>query len=364
MSLVPPCISSLRPYNPGPDLKELQRRYGIADFVQLASNENPLGCSALAMEALTSAARGVHRYPGTASELRAALAEKFQVKVSNVAVGNGSEGILSNIIRAFLCDHDEVLTTEAAFVGFQAIAQSRGTPYRTVPYRNWAYDLDALARDITERTKIIYLANPNNPTGTIFTREEFETFYRRVPRRVLILLDEAYFEYARPSPDYPDSMHYRHDNVITLRTFSKAYGLAGLRVGYGFAHEDLIANMLKVKLTYELNTMAIAAALGALADPEFVEQSVQLNGQGRKFLTESLREIGLTVVPSGANFVMIPLADETEAARITLGMLEQGVLIRQLTGFGLPQCVRITTGTSAQNARCAGAMHKIVGARV
>lgn len=364
MSLVPACVASLRPYDPGPSIEELRRRYGIDDFIQLASNENPLGCSSLAIEAMNRSRSAVHRYPGAGSELCAALAEKFRVNVANVVAGNGSEGILSNIVRAFLCDDDEVLTTEAAFVGFQAIAKSRGTPYRTVPYRNWAYDLDALASAITERTKIIYLANPNNPTGTVFTSEEFEAFYAKVPPRVLILLDEAYFEYARSNPNYPDSLSYRYDNVITLRTFSKAYGLAGLRVGYGFAHEDLIANILKVKLTYEVNTMAIAAALAALADPEFVERSVHLNAQGLKFLTESLSEIGLTVVQSAANFVMLSMADEKEAARITLGMLEQGIEVRQLKGFGLPRCVRITTGTSAQNVRCVDAMHKIAGARV
>ena len=364
MSLVPPCVASLRPYDPGPSLEELRRRYGIDDFIQLASNENPLGCSALATEAMTRARPAVHRYPGAGSELRSALAGKFHVKVSNVVVGNGSEGILSNIVRAFLCEDDEVLTTEAAFVGFQAIAKSRGTRYRTVPYRNWAYDLEALARSIKDRTKIIYLANPNNPTGTIFTSDEFDAFYAKVPKRVLILLDEAYFEYARSNPNYPDSLSYRYDNVITLRTFSKAYGLAGLRVGYGFAHEDLIANILKVKLTYEVNTMAIAAALGALADEEFVQRSVHLNAQGLKLLTDSCSEIGFTVVPSAANFVMVPMADETEAARITLGMLEQGIEVRQLKGFGLPRCIRITTGTPAQNVRCIDAMRKIAGARV
>src|SRR5690242_629774 len=158
---------------------------------------------------------------------------------------------MSNIIRAFLCDEDEVLTTEAAFIGFQVLAKSRGVKYHTVPYKDWCYDLPALAAQINQNTKIIYLANPNNPTGTIFTRHEFDDFYRPVPERVLIILDEAYFEYAKDNPRYPDSMHYRYDNVITLRTFSKVYGLAGVRIGYGFAHEELIANLLKVKLPFE-----------------------------------------------------------------------------------------------------------------
>ena len=169
-----------------------------------------------------------------------------------------------------------MLTTEAAFIGFQVLAKSRGVAYRTVPYRDWHYDLTALASAINERTKIVYLANPNNPTGTIFSKQEFDAFYRHVPERVLIILDEAYFEYAKDTPRYPDSMHYRYDNVITLRTFSKIYGLAGVRIGYGFAHERLIANLLKVKLPFEPSTLAQAAGIGALADREFLHKSLEV----------------------------------------------------------------------------------------
>src|SRR6202035_1415162 len=216
--------------------------------------------------------------------------ENFDVKTENVIAGSGSEGIMSNIIRTFLGDEDEVLTTEAAFIGFQVLARSRGVKYRTVPYRDWHYDLAALAREINERTKIIYLANPNNPTGTISTKHEFDDFYRHVPERVLIILDEAYFEYAKDNPQYPDSMHYRYDNVITLRTFSKVYGLAGARIGYGFAHGELIANLLKVKLPFEPSTLAQAAGVAALSDKEFLHKSLELNAAGMRFLTASLRE--------------------------------------------------------------------------
>ena len=205
----------------------------------------------LAVEAMKRSLHGLNLYPSGGLDLRRVLAEKFDLKTENVIAGSGSEGIMSNIIRTFLCDEDEVLTTEAAFIGFQVLAKSRGVTYRTVPYRNWHYDLAGLAREINERTKIVYLANPNNPTGTIFSKHEFDDFYRHVPERVLIILDEAYFEYAKDNPRYPDSMHYRYDNVITLRTFSKIYGLAGVRIGYGFAHQDLISNLLKVKLPFE-----------------------------------------------------------------------------------------------------------------
>src|SRR5580692_6492426 len=317
MPLVPPYIESLRPYEPGRSIDEVRRAYGLTSVAKLASNENPLGPSPLAIEAVRRQLSGLHLYPNGGLDLRRTLAEQFDLKPENVIAGSGSEGIMSNIIRTFLCDDDEVLTTDAAFIGFQVLARSRGVKYRAVPYRDWHYDLPALAGQINPHTKIIYLANPNNPTGTIFTKHQFDEFYRHVPERVLIILDEAYFEYAKDNPRYPDSMHYRYDNVITLRTFSKIYGLAGVRIGYGFAHEDLIANLLKVKLPFEPSTVAQAAGIAALADKEFLHRSLELNARGLKFLTNALREMGLTVVPSEANFIMLPLASAEEARALT-----------------------------------------------
>jgi histidinol-phosphate aminotransferase len=280
-----------------------------------------------------------------------------------VIVGSGSEGIISNIIRTFLLDDDEVLTSEATFAAFQIVAQSRGVTYRTVPHRNYHLDLPALAAAINEHTKIIYLANPNNPTGTIFTRHEFDEFYKHVPERVLIIVDEAYFEYARDNPKYPDSMHYRYDNVITLRTFSKAYGLAGLRVGYGFAHEELIANLLKVKLTFEPSLLAEVAAEAALDDVEFLHRTLAVNARGLRLLTEHLTGLGLRVIPSLANFVMVELESPEEAARVVEGLLKQGIIIRPLRQFGLPHCVRISTGTDHQMKRFAEAMETVMAVR-
>jgi len=352
MPLVPPYIESLRPYEPGRSIEEVRREYGLTNVSKLASNENPLGPSPLALEAIRLQLSGLNLYPNGGLDLRRTLAEKFDLKLENVIAGSGSEGIMSGIIRTFLCDDDEVLTTDAAFIGFQVLARSRGVKYRTVPYRDWHYDLPALAGQITEKTKIIYLANPNNPTGTIFTRHEFDSFYQHVPERVLIILDEAYFEYAKDNPRYPDSMHYRYDNVITLRTFSKIYGLAGIRIGYGFAHEALIANLLKVKLPFEPSTLAQAAGIGALADKEFLHRSLELNARGLRLLTDSFRGMGLTVVPSDANFIMLPLARPEEARALTEGLLREGVIVRPLGAFGLPQCIRISTGTDEENARC------------
>jgi histidinol-phosphate aminotransferase len=356
MPLVPPYIASLRPYEAGRGIEEVQREFGLARVHKMASNENPLGSSPLALEAITKAMHTLHLYPNGGLDLRRVLAEKFDLKVENVIAGSGSEGIMSNIIRTFLCDEDEVLTTEAAFIGFQVLAKSRGVKYRTVPYREWHYDLAALAGAINERTKIIYLANPNNPTGTIFSKHEFDEFYKHVPERVLIILDEAYFEYAKDNPRYPDSMHYRYDNVITLRTFSKVYGLAGVRIGYGFAHEDLIANLLKVKLPFEPSTVAQAAGIAALADKEFLHRSLELNARGLEFLARAFRERGFTVIPSEANFVMIALANAEQAAQLTRELLMQGIIVRPLGSFGLPNCIRISTGTDEDNERCVQAM--------
>jgi histidinol-phosphate aminotransferase len=359
MPLVPPYIEALRPYEAGRSVEEVQRAYGLTRISKLASNENPLGPSPLALEAMARCMAGLNIYPNGGLDLRKVLAEKYETKVDNVIAGSGSEGIISNIIRAFLCDEDEVLTTDAAFIGFQVLAKSRGVAYRTVPYRNWHYDLTALAGAITERTKIVYLANPNNPTGTIFSKQDFDSFYRHVPERVLIILDEAYFEYAKDTPRYPDSMHYRYDNVITLRTFSKVYGLAGVRIGYGFAHERLIANLLKVKLPFEPSTLAQAAGIAALADKEFLHKSLELNARGLKFLTKALGEIGLTVIPSEANFVMAVLPSAEHAARLISELLQQGIIIRPLASFGLPNCVRISTGTPEDNQFCVETIKKL-----
>lgn len=348
MRLVPPYIESLEPYKPGKPVSELQRETGLSSITKLASNENPLGPSPLALERIKEHLNDLHRYPNGGLDLRELLAARFRLRVDNVICGSGSEGIMSSIIRAFLCDDDEVLTSEGTFVGFYVLARSRGTKLVTVPLRDYRFDLPAIAKAITPHTKIIYLANPNNPTGTIFTTDEFDAFMGKVPEHVLIILDEAYFEYAKDNPSYPDSMRYRYDNVITLRTFSKAYGLAGIRIGYGFAHDRLITNLLKVKLPFEPSTLAQAAGIGALADNEFLERSLTVNTAGKKQLLPALRRLGLTVVPSEANFVLVPLASESMANYLYQELLLQGVIVRPLKSFGLPSCLRITIGTPEQ----------------
>lgn len=360
MPLVPPYIEALRPYVAGLSPEAARLRYQLDRVDKLASNENPLGPSPLAVEAMRLTLQGLNYYPSGGVELRCRLSELYDVKPENVIAGSGSEGIMANIIRTFLLDDDEVLTTENAFIGFRVLAQSRGVAYRTVPYQNWRYDLPALAAAITERTKIIYLANPNNPTGTIFSRHDFDEFYRHVPERVLIILDEAYFEYAQDHPQYPDSMHYRYDNVITLRTFSKIYGLAGIRIGYGFAHESLIANLLKVKLPFEPSSVAQAAGIAALDDREFLHRSLELNARGLRLFFSAFRELGLPVVPSQANFVMLPLDSPEEADRLATALLRRGTIVRPLAAFGLPACLRVSTGAMDANERCVEHMRQAV----
>ena len=349
MSLVPPYIKSLVAYQPGRSADEIRREFGVSRVVKLASNENPLGPSPKAIERVKTVLDDVNLYPDGGLKLRKLLAERFKVKLANVVVGSGSEAIMSNIIRAFLCDDEEVLTAEGTFIGFYVLARSRGVTLRMVPLKDYRFDLAALADAINEKTKIIYLANPNNPTGTTFTRVEFERFMQRVPARVLVILDEAYFEYAADNPDYPDSMLYRLDNVITLRTFSKCYGLAGMRIGYGFAHEELCDNVRKVKLPFEPSVVAEAAGLGALDDRDFLAATLDVNRRGKTFLGHALRDVGLSIVPTDANFFMAAFATEREALELNDRLLRQGVIVRPLRAFGLPHCLRITIGTQEQN---------------
>ena len=349
MALVPPYIESLEAYRMARSVDEIQKLYGLGKVVKLASNENPLGASPLAIEAIAHSLANLNRYCTGGLRLREVLARQFGVKLRNVIAGNGSESIISNIVRTFLADDDEVLTASGTFIGIRTVVQSRGVKLRTVPLRNWGFDLPALADAINERTKIVYLANPNNPTGTIFTRQEFDEFYRHVPERVLIILDEAYFEYARDNPNYPDSMHYRYDNVITLRTFSKAYGLAGVRIGYGFAHEDLIANLLKVKLPFEPSSLAEAAGIASIEDREFLHRTLEQNVHGMRFVTGALREMGIEFVPSEGNFVMTVWSDAAAAKDFAENLLKAGVIARYLDSFGVSNGVRISIGSEDEN---------------
>jgi len=344
--LVPDYIRDLTPYKPGKPIREVQEELGLEHVVKLASNENPRGGSPRALQAIRDCLGDLARYPDVgALDLRDAIAGHFQVRRENVICGSGSESILANILRTFLEHDDQLLTSEGTFVGFYVLAQSRGVALRTVPLRaDYHFDLEAIAAAIGPKTRLVYLANPNNPTGTIFTKGEFSAFMERVPSHTLVVMDEAYIEYVDPGADNPDSLLYRFDNVLTLRTFSKSHGLAGLRVGYGFAHGDLIANLMKVKLPFEPSIPGQVAGVAALRDVDFMRDTVTLSAEGRDRLMAELRAKGFQPVPSQANFVMFPLASPEQADAFARHCLVRGVIVRPLGAFRLPHCIRVSTG--------------------
>lgn len=350
MPLVPKHIKELSPYIAGKPISEIQRELKLNRIVKLDSNENPLGPSPNTIASVLQVFNECHRYPDpNGYELRSKLAQRFDLKLDNVILGAGSEGIMSTIMRTFLRPDDEIIGARNSFIGFRVLASASGVHTNWIPMQDYHYDLSAMAGAINEYTKIIYLANPDNPTGTYFSVDEFDAFMTKIPTRVLVLLDEAYFEYANGLHDYPDSMHYRYDNVITLRTFSKAYGLAGFRVGYGFAHQDLIGNLLKVKLPFEPSAPAQLAALAAMDDEEHLQLTLNTYKTEVELVKQAFQKLGLRFIPSVANFITIVFDDPTEAQKFTAAMLKRGLVLRHLTGFGLPECVRITIGTPDEN---------------
>lgn len=361
MALVPRKIRALDPYKAGKPIDEVKRELGLEKVIKLASNENPQGPPQSAIAAANDALVSCHRYPDPSGyTLRIKLAERFNVKLENVIHGAGSEGIMSTIMRTFLLDDDEIITAAGSFIGFRVLAEAAGNVVHWVPMKDYRYDLAAMAEYITDYTKIIYIANPDNPTGSYVTTAEFDEFMAHVPDRVLVILDEAYFEYAQATPDYPDSMHYRYDNVITLRTFSKVYGLAGLRVGYGFAHETLIGNLFKVKLPFEMSIPAQAAALAALDDNAYLQRSVDINRTGMALYEKTFSDWGIRYIHSVTNFITIVFESADQATDFAQKMLLVGVIVRPLGGFRQPNCVRITVGLPEENDFCLEVMEKVL----
>ena len=359
--LVPSYIANLRTYQSGKSIAEVQRTHGLERVVKLASNENPWGPSPKAMQALRRHLEEVHRYPDQGVlDLRSALAQRYRLKNENIIVGNGSEGIMGYIARAFLHDDDEAVTAHGTFTGFSILCNSRGIRPVCVPLRDYCFDLEAITDCITPRTKLIYLCNPNNPTGTFFSRRSFDHFMEKVPPRVLVLLDEAYFEFAQGLAEYPDSMDYRHDNVITLRTFSKAYGLAGLRIGYGFGHPDLISSLWKVKLPFEPGLLSQVAGVAALTDEEFLGHTLAQNQQGLDLYTRELTRLGINWIPSATNFIAMETPEEWTAEQLFEALLRRGVIIRPLEQSGLPGCLRISIGTPEENQECLSCLQEVL----
>jgi len=350
MSLVPKHIKNLMPYKAGKPISEVKRELNLNYIVKLASNENPMGPSLKAINQVKHYLSDTHRYPDSNGyDLRLKLAKSFNLDIKNVIIGGGSEGIMSVIMRTFLNGDDEIIATKNSFIGFKVLANASGFKINWVPMQDYHYNLKSMASKINNKTKVIYLANPDNPTGTFFKRKDLEEFMKFVPNRVIVLLDEAYFEYASHFDEYPDSMDYRYDNVITLRTFSKAQGLAGFRVGYGFANEKLISNLMKVKLPFEPSSLGQYAACAAMDDFKHLESSIKLNNEQKVRLEVFFKENNFNYIPSATNFITLKFSSEENAHNFTQKMLHKGVILRHLIGFGLPNCVRVTIGLEQEN---------------
>ncbi|MBT3299698.1 MAG: histidinol-phosphate transaminase [Candidatus Marinimicrobia bacterium] len=361
MALVPSYIKQLQSYKSGKSIEQARRELGISTFVKLASNENPLGPSPKALAGIKTVMENMHYYPEASGfHLRDALAKRYNVKIENVILGAGSEGVMSTIMRTFLLTDDELISAENSFIGFRVLANASGRKVHWLPMKDHRYDLNALVEKITDYTKIIYIANPDNPMGTYITRKEFDDFYKHVPERCLIILDEAYYEFAKDKSDYPDSMSYRYDNVITLRTFSKAFGLAGARIGYGLAHENLIGNLMKVKVPFEPSLPAQAAGLGALMDDEHLNKTLAITKEGLYFFETELKSLKIQTVPSAANFITTFWDTDEKAKQITEALFQKGFIVRQLNAFGWPDAIRISIGTMDQNQNFINTLKTII----
>jgi len=359
--LASPFLKGLIPYSPGKPIDEVEREFGISHSVKLASNENPLGPSPLALQALSAALSGIHRYPdGSGYLLTHALARHWEVPPECVVLGNGSNELLELVGRAFLMPGDEVVYARQAFIVYDMVAQVTGATKVTVPLRDFTHDLDAMRAAITPRTKLVYLANPNNPTGTAVPPRGLEAFLQGVPQDVVVALDEAYYEYLPPDLR-PDALRFVRQGrfLLVLRTFSKIYGLAGLRIGYGIGPAPLVALLNRLREPFNTNCLAQVAAAAALQDAEHVQQSAAVNEAGRRYLLEQCGALGLRVVPSVANFLLADVGRPGPA--VANALLPHGVIVRPVAGYGLPTHVRITVGTAVENERCVAALRAVLG---
>ena len=357
----PEYIRRLAVYVPGKPIEEVQRELGVSDIVKLASNENPLGPSPKAVAAIERALAELHRYPdGSGYALRRVLGARHGVDLDQIILGSGSVEIIEMLARAFLADGDEAVFSEQSFVSYQlAVDQVNGRAVTTRATAGRAHDLPAIARAVGPRTKLIYLANPCNPTGTYFSRGQLDELLRAVGDGVLVVVDQAYHEYVAAC-DYPDALDDVKDarSVMVLRTFSKVYGLAGLRVGYGIASEDVITTVNRVRSPFNTSSLAQAAALAALDDEEWVRTSREHNLRERTFLENELKRRRMRFTPSVTNFVLVEF--ESDVKELFLGFQKHGVIIRPVGGPGLTNCARVSVGTHTENERFIAALDRLV----
>jgi len=356
-----PNLKHLPVYQPGRPIEEVARELHLpaSEIIKLASNENPLGPSPLALEAMQKAVPGMNLYPdGNAFYLKRTLAAKLGLQTNNLILGNGSNEIIEFAAHALISPQSEVVVSQYCFAVYPIVTHLFGGKLVEVPARDYGHDLRAMRDAVTDRTRIVFVANPNNPTGTLASKEEMLQLVTTMPPEVLLVVDEAYIEFLSDSLDLlPLIRSGEHPNLVLMRTFSKIYGLAGLRVGYGIGHPDVIAAFESVRQPFNLNSMAQAAALAALDDTIHYRRTLENNVNGMRLLTEAFQHLGLKYVPSSANFVLVRVGD---GAAVFQGLQAQGVIVRPMGGYRLGEWIRVTVGTPAENQRFLAALTKVL----
>jgi histidinol-phosphate aminotransferase len=356
-----PVLNNLPVYQPGRPIEEVARELGLdpAGIIKLASNENPLGPSRLGLAAMRQALAQVNLYPdGNAFYLKQKLAAKLGVTPANLILGNGSNEVIEMVGHALLAPGAEVVVSQYCFAVYPIVTALFGAKLVVVPAKNHAHDLDAMLAAITPNTRIVFVANPNNPTGTTASREELARFVNTVPANVLLALDEAYIEFLNEPLDLlPEIRNGAKLNLLLMRTFSKIYGLAGLRIGYGIGHPDFIAALEKIRQPFNINSVAQAGALAALNDTKHVEKTRKVNSRGLKLYARAFRKLKLEFIPSQANFILVRVGD---GQRVFGEMQKLGVIVRPMGGYHLPEWIRISIGTTKENQRCLEALEKVL----
>ncbi|MDO8585706.1 MAG: histidinol-phosphate transaminase [Armatimonadota bacterium] len=353
-------IHRLRPYVPGKPIEEVERELGITDIIKMASNENALGPSPRAIEAMRRALNDVALYPdGSCFSLRLAVAKHCDVEPDNLIFGNGSDDIIHMIGLTFLRDEDECVQGDVTFSQYETCAVLNNSCCRMAPVKDFTYDVDAMARLVNEKTKLIFIANPNNPTGTMVAHDEVQRLLDRLPERCVLVMDEAYYEYVERD-DYPRSIEWvkQGRNVIVLRTFSKVYALAGLRVGYGIARREIIKYVERVREPFNVNSVAMAGAIASLEDPEQVARSRAFNSAGKRYLYAEFDRMGLKYSPTEANFIWVDV--KTDSVQVFKQLLRRGVIVRTGDIFSAPTHIRVTIGTEEQNRRFINALTEVL----
>lgn len=353
-------ILNIKPYIPGKSIEEVQRELGLDDIIKLASNENPLGSSMKAKAAIEKTLNQLHLYPdGHCISLKDKLSSRLGVNSDQIIIGNGSDEILKLIAEAYLDPSDEVIIADPTFSEYRFVSTLMGSTIKEVKLSDYRHDLEAMLTAVTENTKIVFICNPNNPTGTIVSDIELNQFMAKIPKEILVVVDEAYYEYVSDL-QYPDTIALlkEYPNIMITRTFSKVHGLAALRIGYGIATASVISNLNRVKEPFNVNLLAQAAAQASLEDQEYLDRSITDNEAGKQYLYHEFHKLALAYVPSETNFILVNLKQDAE--QLARRLLEKGIIIRSANPFGLSTYIRVTIGTMDQNRRFIAALREVL----